>query len=119
MEGFTFSTHITDSYSFLDDYCRELTTAPTTANSNRESLVSECKLLNINLRSLKNTSFKLLIKYDTRVLFSNQSNVVSLTDFLNLEKQRVGLNGPLSSWHYLHGKAGVPQGYIIRPLTCH
>ena len=48
------------------------------------------------------------------VIFSNHMKMVSLTDFLNLKKQRMVLNGPLSSWSNV--KAGVPQGYIIRPL---
>ena len=38
----------------------------------------------------------------------------TLTDFLNLRKQSVVLNGQLSSWSNI--ESGVPQGYIPGPL---
>ena len=38
----------------------------------------------------------------------------TLTDFLKLRKQRVVLNGQLSSWSNI--ETGVPQGSILGPL---
>ena len=38
----------------------------------------------------------------------------TLTYFLKLRKQRVALNGQLSSWS--NNKTGVPQGSILSPL---
>ena len=38
----------------------------------------------------------------------------TLTDFLKLRKQRVVLNGKLSSWSNI--ESGIPQGSIFSPL---
>ena len=38
----------------------------------------------------------------------------TLTDFLKLRKQRVVLNGQLSSWSNI--EIGIPQGSIVGPL---
>ena len=42
------------------------------------------------------------------------NSVTTLTDFLKLRKQRVVLNGQLSSWSNI--ETGVPQGSILGPL---
>ena len=103
----------------LGGYCIEFISAHRQQpDSNREPLVSECKLLTTKLRALKKKAYDclpynlLVAKLEAYGVGKAALNLIS--DYLSHRKQRTKIGSSYSDWYEI--VRGVPQGSILGPL---